>query len=399
MDTWLNHHLGTMAVSSGVLSRPLALVTALLLCASISGCERSSEQQPAQARPVITDSAGVRLVTIPGDTQFPQRVSVDSRPFLVLGGLDESEHGELDLKTPWLSAVALQGGTVAVNETSGVKLFSSRGRFQSVIGKAGMGPGEFAQVREVCALSDNSFMAIDFPSQKRTIVASTGQVERVIRTDGAIPVGACDSAGTVLLRLPSDGSTRVGDRPVSAYRLLSLDDEWLSGRIEIQRALAAGPISFEQSFQLVGARIVVADPESGTISIFSREGALVSQLRLSTPLIPVTDAQWDSLVLWAFPAQYNPPELRRRLIERARVLRPLNYPAFGRVWADSAANAWIQDYANPSRFTVVNLSGEMLGRLELPSGRMTRLASDHVVIRDFDRDGAAILRFHRIRYR
>lgn len=398
IHSWLRPHLAIASAFEYSPFRVMAALPALLILGGLSGCDRGAERPLAAVTPVVRDSAGVTIISVPPAAQVPQRVSVDERPFLTLGGLDDSGQTELDLRTPWLSAVALEGGEIAVNETSGIKLFSSRGRFQSTVGKAGLGPGEFAQVREVCPLSGNSFMAIDFPSQKRTVVSPTGQIERVVRTDGVIPVGACNRTGHVLVRVPSQALNEAGSRSSSAYRILSLDDEWLSGRVEVPRALEGGPISFEQSFLLVGNRIVVAEPQSGAIHIYSREGTLVSQIRLGVSPRPVSDAQWDSLVLWTYPARYNPPELRRRLIERARAFRPLHYPAFGRVWADSAETLWIQDYENPVRFTVLTLSGELLGSIEFPSGRLTRVATNHVVVRDFDRDGAAILRFHRIEY-
>lgn len=365
----------------------------------IASCGRQEGADTSGESPVAADSSGVQIVQL---LPMPRRgggVALESRPFLDIGGISGSNENELDLRTPWLNALRLSDGSVIVNETTVLKRFSVRGVLRDSIGRAGDGPGEFRQIREVCPMQGDSLLVVDFASSRRSVIDSSGAIVRTLATDGAIPVGACDAAGNVLVRMTSlEGRDKSSGVPnTSRFRLLSPGNEWISAELEIRNTRVAGPLMFDQSFGFAGSDIVVADPEDNSISVFARSGKLLRILRFPDPPRAVTDSDWDSLVLWAYPPRLNSPELRRLLVERARILRPPRFPSFARVWVDGDQRVWIQDFFDRTAFNVIRLTGQAVGRVVVPSGRPTHVASDYVVAKSYDADGAVHLQLYSIR--
>lgn len=383
---------------------PFAVASAVLLFAHCGVDQPNAERiAPAAPVPSINDSAGVRIVEYRSLRGAVPLIRVD-RPFLEIGGTRAREDEELDARQPWLSATVLGNGTIVVNETVRLKFFDKKGKFLRSVGRRGSGPGEFTQTREVCRLGGDSLLVIDYSDGRLSTWNAVGEHVRTFSRPGFIPLQGCLPNGTIIVRglTPNVGSQAPQD-PFE-YSLASLDGRFIQRLGKLATAKYAGPIFFEPSIVPFGNQIFVGDPERYEIRVLSLSGQLRRIVRIQDAPRLITTEEWRALIEKSIPRN-APVANRSAVIARLTPLKPKAYPAFHGVRIDPKGRIWIGDYEKRRVWTVLDSTGEFIGRLEVPSRpswRDTQLVGieadgkdDCIIVLGRDTDGVPVLSFHR----
>ena len=380
--------------------------TGVLLLARCSANEPNTERANVGTSPApsVSDSAGVRILeyrSLRGDVPV---VRID-RPFLELGGTRHGEDEELDARQPWLSATVLSDGTIVVNETVRLKFFDKTGRFLRSVGRRGSGPGEFNQTREVCRLSGDSLLVIDYSDGRLSVWDAVGQHVRTFNRPGFVPFQGCLPNGTVLVRgLMPNVDPQASDAPFE-YSLAFLDGRFIQSLGKLGTPKYAGPIFFEPSVVAYGSQVFVGDPERYEIRVLNLSGHLTRLIRVKDAPRLVTDEEWRRMIDATVPPNQPPSVNRAAVIARLTARKPKAFPAFQRVRVDPKGRIWIGDYENRRVWTILDSTGVFIGRLEVPSRsswQNTELVgieaddeAEYIVVLGRDPNGAPILSFHR----
>ncbi len=101
------------------------------------------------------------------------------------------------------------------------------------------------------------------------------------------------------------------------------------------------------------------------------------------------------------PARLRRPS-QRALPERFTAQKPSEYfPAFSTVRVDPAGRTWIRGFESVGSWTILDSTGVIMGRLDVPGAgpgsraQLEGLEADHVVLLHADANGAVSLRFYR----
>jgi hypothetical protein len=162
-----------------------------------------------------------------------------------------------------------------------------------------------------------------------------------------------------------------------------------------------GTIARKPSVVAIGDDVLVANARKYELYLRTRGGRVKFITRLTGPATRITDDYWRALTAMAVPRNSS-PENRARVENMMGPTPRGNFPAFSAVLADPIGRFWVQDFQNPSAWTVFDAGGLLLGRLDLnPSGNMTKwralvgVGADYVVVQEIDEDGFIHLRFYR----
>ena len=332
---------------------------------------------------------------------LPQAFRFEPTPYLDIGGARDNEQEELDSRHPMLMAAELSNGTVVVNDRVQLKFFTNRGAFIRAVGRAGSGPGEFVQTREVCRLRGDSLLAIDYSSGRLSLWDASGKHLQTYARPGIIEWGSCLPDGSVIVRDVLRSTTAGDDQGgrLVQYRLVRPDGAVVRDLVHLPSA----PLSAVQpqpTVLLVGDHLLVAGARTWELRLQEVSGRVLRMTRFGKPPISITDQEWKERTQRTIP-RGSSPENRKR-IKTFMARKPDVYPAYWRVRVDPAGRIWVQDYESRGAYTVLDANGVLLSRFHLPgSGALSRkdlvgIAADHVVVLDEDGDGALHLRFHRI---
>jgi hypothetical protein len=342
------------------------------------------------------DSAGIDLIVHESTHDSPPiRLS---EPFLELGGVRADPEEEFDSRNPFLSAVTLSSGRgIVVPDHTRLKFFSAKGELLKTVGRAGSGPGEFSQTREVCRLNGDSLLVIDYASGRVSLWDAEGHHVRTFARPGIIPMGGCYPDGTVVVQ-EGFTSTNSSDQNVGQYSLRRPDGSVVRKLGVFPTSTYRGRLFWEPSVIVADSGVWVADGRTYELRLYSMtSGALVRIIRVRDGTRLITEAQWtaqiDSIASRNGRRSANPA-----IVSRLRSLpKPDAFPAYARALRDSQGRLWIEDYENRRVWTVFTERGEVVGRLTIPwaTGELAQIEEHHVVIRRHDADGMLYLSFHR----
>lgn len=316
---------------------------------------------------------------------------VGRNPAVVIGAAGSSGQGSLYFVT---GAAMLSDGRIVVTDggwgRSRVSVFSRAGRFVSVIGGTGEGPGEFQGTWGVQAGPNDSSFVWDQALQRLTVFSRDGRVARManLRVAGSL-LGTEGLNG--ILRL-ADG-TWVGDqyqamvptppgeirRDTMAIGLLdgALNDfrpiAHLPGRMttETANATAPPPFSPEVVDATWGRCVFVSSGETRSVDVYSSGGKLLRTIQGPGQARPVTQADLDTLLAY---------RLRRVTSGRGSTFvhqwvreagRTDSVPYYHQIVADEWGQLWLEKYEPPvgmgTLWYVVSQSGEEVGTVRLPA--------------------------------
>ena len=387
-------------------------------CASGEGQSQAGVVQQTVARPTIRDSSGVRIVEYPtlgaaiasnngrpvNPTglqldQLPPALRIAKAPFLDLGGLKSDSLLEFDARNPVLSTITFSNGTIVANDRTRIMYFSADGRFLRASGRAGWGPGEFSQTRDLCLLTGDRVMVINFGDQRISIFDAEGRLVRAASRPGKMLDRACTPEGDIVVR--DAGMTHEMSDSVDflvPYRIVRLDGATVSS-LGLWPDKALRMVSTTPSVVVDTDEIFVGNGRTFEIKVYDRALKLKRITRLLRLPPPITDLEWKTR-LEERERPMGSPEAIARFKRNFLAGKPLRYPSFSLVRVDPAHRLWVSDYQS-SGWTVFDRDGLLLGRFNLLGSLEQRrelagFGPDYVVIRYRDSDGALHLAFHRI---
>jgi hypothetical protein len=383
----------------------------------------TSEQLPitpmsrqAAIRPIIRDSAGVRIVEYPNlgpaSASFVNRrpnptalqleqlspaLRLADKPFLEIGGLESEQAHEFDSRNPLLTTVTLSSGVIVANDLRRLMYFSPDGRLLRVAGREGRGPGEFMQTRDLCLIKGDRVAVTDYASQRVAVFDSVGRLLQAAPRPGDMPGGACTTDGNFVVRDPGGGApSDTGDR-LAPHRVVTLDGRTVAsiGRLPVKAPGIYSPVPY---VVLHDDEIIVGSGRTFEIKVYDRGGRLKRVTRLLRHLSPITDAEWKARLSQSTPR--GTEAAVARFWRNVEASRPYRDPAFSQIRVDLLKRIWVSDYQSHQRWTLFDQTGVLIGRFALDGDPVSRrelagFGPGYIVVRYRDGDGALRLSFYR----
>jgi hypothetical protein len=358
----------------------------------------------------VRDSAGIRIVSNPSRLAAPITLRIGDRPLLSVGGLHDDPEQEFESNQGYLRGVLLSDGGLVAIDVNRVKYFDATGKLVKIAGRRGDGPGEFRYLTAICRLRGDTIVVSD--RSRLGVLDGRGNFVRHLPSAPRYPsFEACFGDNTVLLQTmhnavptPTRAEFEMWRTPISGAAPIAL------GRVEGSAFSMTAP---EVIVAVQGDRIIVADPTSNRLAVYSATGAgpvrLSTLIRTADPVARITDAEHEAQLARTIPNDVSDAERRQRMERMRTIPRAESWPAFGRVYVEPSGNIWLADYLrirpNPVGYTRFDREGRMTGRLVIPPGTGTGLESrtevigfgvDRILVRRWDSDGATYLRVYPI---
>ena len=394
------------------------VVRALASMACVVLAEVTVGAQRAIPRPIIRDSAHVRIIEYPTFApelppfsmsqrnplqsslrELPQAFRVEARPFLDLGGGADGDE-EFDATHPYLSATRLSNGVIVVNDRVQLKFFTSTGKFLRSRGRSGGGPGEFTQTMEVCRFRGDSLLVRDIDG-RHSVWNSQGDHVRTYPRIGHVASGGCTPNGLVIVQHNARASDLLSTTDLARYRIAHLDGSVARELGLLPSTRGQGGLIWSPSIVPVEDELYVANARSYELTIRSNAGRLRQITRLTKRAAEISDAEWRLRAELQIPKTASRVERQRRVATTIAQKPQGSYPAYSLVRVDAKRRVWIQDFESQSGWTILGADGMLLGRFVLPGADISRtqlvgVAVDHVVVFEEDTDGHVHLRFYRL---
>lgn len=212
------------------------------------------------------------------NAQAPERRVRISRPLVVIGS--ESTDGPDLLSSPEYAAVVGRGGVVILEKSDNtLRLFDQSGRFLSMTGRSGRGPGDMANPTGLFVRDTNSIIVADNVNGLLSFQVSGGQLRfgRVL-TQEVRPTAVCGlRANLVVAAFTDAGSLHLLDRE---GRKLSSFAPGFSRDTNpaVRRLESSQPVLL--ACDAASDIIFVARYEGADVAAFRRSGELLWSLRL-----------------------------------------------------------------------------------------------------------------------
>ena len=392
-----------MAKRTGVPSR---WVVVGLLAVGNAAC--SAGEQP-RVRAVVRDSAGITIV----ENSVPlwrdeEEWRLTAEPVVQIGVVMGAPEYQLHNV---VGATRLADGRIAVaNGSSGeIRLYDPSGRFISLAGRPGEGPGEFGSLGMLFRLGD-SLVAYDYQLRRLSIFDDEGTFARSFTLEvppgrsGLSPRGALADrtllVSTIRIFVHDEAKPGVS-RDTALYLRYDFDGALVDsiGRFPgVQHlvrvngeamSVSSLPFGSRASTAIGGSGFFYGASDSYEIRRYAADGTLEMLIRrLVEPrrVTPEDVSGYKEQVLTAVGPR------NRQAAERmlAEIPFPETMPAFAQLQVDAAGNLWVEEYRSPAdrhppRWTIFDPTGQMLGTIETPD-RFTifEIGEDYVLGRWID---------------
>ncbi len=372
-------------LSAGV----LALVAA---CGSETGSGRvmldgsdPGSMRAAPPEPVVTDSAGVRIVTSPRHLLDRENWAVASIPLIVVDGTE----GGLEPFHRIASMAFDSDSTFLLGEMAMTRLrrYDLQGRFLGSIGFPGQGPGEFGAMNDI-VIDGDSLIVWDSRWSRVSWFDTNGTFVRMVRLQNT-PWGFAGSYDGFVEPGYLLAHTGRGRETESTYVLFDRDGEPVR-RLEAVPGQRRFPVSLEPGgtnrpeyfsafpHAAPSGRYVAryAGPRY-ELEVWETGGALRAIFRVDTPARPLTDQMqrsWRRSAVAAAESQGRSPSDVRAL---ERVGLPDSLPSLGasrnvggppRILSDDRGRTWVVEYPGQGwqRWLVWAADGALVGVVRLP---------------------------------
>lgn len=327
-----------------------------------------------------------------------------------------------------VSGVArLSNGSIAIANrgTNDIRIFDARGAHLTTFGRTGDGPGEFRRLDWVGRSGDtvwvydsrharvsSIFLGSDPKLLGSVRITATGRRESFTvtgrLTDGRFVV-------TTNVSPTFDGPPGVHRLPGSVGIVAATGDgdvRWLgnfrSAAIFVHnptgdiKQAAVGPVAFPPWLRSTtnGGQIWIGDSGVDTLVVIrardlTRFVVRVPFERRAPPrsLVEAVRSQEDGPNPSPAGKSFSDAKYGPRLPERM--------PSFESLQPGPQGEIWLQEYTGlrslPTRYVVIDASGRVIGRVQLPGGsRVREVGMDYVLLLHEDTDGVESVRLHRL---
>jgi len=380
-----------MTPGAGVL-----ILFAVLAGGVVSGCSEGNAWAGT-----VADSAGIRIVSNPASSQWPEGTQPVFEEQLRIG----SAGGDPNYQFGQIAAMAVgPDGTVYVldQQASAIRVFDAAGQFVREIGRKGSGPGELSQAAGGLLLGPGGTLLVPDPLAQRITLFTT---------DG-------EPAGEYMMSFTDGIPLRFDQLPdlriVQQVRVMALPGQAQTGIEPVDRLLvraADGTLSdtllvFPSggTFDFAGGaapRIRIFEPEpmwaigldgklfyavntGYNIEVRSADGTLERMIRKPFERQPVTDADQQAfrdVITELFEQQGLPPEALAAMSQMIQFAD--HYPAFANLMRGPGNTLLVQhvrsaaeaaaggledprDMGSPT-WDVFDAEGRLMGEVELPA--------------------------------
>lgn len=228
--------------------------------------------------PGVSDSAGVAVIEVPPiATAAP---FIDTVPLVDIGG--EANQQQIDFSSAggFPGAVMLSNGDFVAKDEYRVRYFDAAGKQRAVVGTKGSGPNEFRLLTAICATHGDTIVAFDAGNERTSILDRDGHIIQSYATTaaGQPMMFGCFSDGTYLT-----AAYQLGPKGEQRQKLgrMRLNGEVVNELATVSNGNHEVNPGLNVSVFAVDTTFIVADPEIDEVRRFSREGKLLSVLKMS----------------------------------------------------------------------------------------------------------------------
>lgn len=348
----------------------------------------SCGNDPRAPAMVQQDSAGVPIAVVAPVSDWPAQAVLAESPLLVMGEATSPDAPRLN-NGYWIPVARLADGAFVVGDGVRFFQFAPDGSLLDVVGRAGDGPGEFRDLRSICAGRGDTLLLVDDGRRVVTVYDLRGRaVVRQFPTVQAVHPGACSKSLLVLVRgLPVLNAPE--DRPAAMYELRNILGDTVTEYPNLPRA-NYGEFETEPSFAFRFDSLFVTDGQRMEVRVYSPCGSLSRIVRVrERGQRADAGEEWGVRVTGSPAAGRSPPP---RATSRSR---RSNYSRFqlgsdGRYWMLTGA-----DGVTEREWVAISPEGQPIGRLKLPkrSGelRVLEFFGDTALVAEEGSDGQRTL--------
>jgi hypothetical protein len=359
--------------------------------------------------PATAQSAATAAVVDVGARSAVETVHrMESRPSIRLGGLQRDDSLEFSHNEGTLRAVPLVGGGLAVLDVTRIHVFDAAGRLVRLVGKSGRGPGEFSRAGDICRTRGDTLVVSDPVARRTTVITSEGRLVATIPHDSGAPTsGSCFDDGTVAVYRRIQTAAGLRNRIVR----IALDGRVLNEIGEVPAQFPSPIATFALSLAARDSLLLVGDGSANEITLFSRSGGLRRVIRMSDPLLAISDQEARQRIEMAIPPN-APPAVAEQIRAMRFGPRPAAWPAYTKFLVATDGRIWIEEFAPALRrerpaswWTILDQRGQPVARFLLPPPgsadepppQLLLAFADSLVLRATDADGAAQIGIHSLR--
>lgn len=358
-----------------VVARLSLTLAAGVLSIVSTACERPHPETTSAALDVVLSEASERVFA-----------TLATQPELSLGGANETGPTQFFQ----IQGIHVDGSDrlwILDGRSRQIRVFGPQGQYDTTMGGAGEGPGEFVSPRLLGATRTGDVVLGD----ARTGRISVFGEDAGYRTSWSLVQGD-EAPPRALLALPDGAVVAQTPRVLNAAALADgqlLTDTArlvrLSGEDQPPRALLSAtgmkwiwtggqqipvPFSAPPAFTVRDDRILVAEGSEFRVAVYAND-TLVGSFGLNRPAQVVTDSDVSE---YRTHIEESVPEPARAGFLRAldRPERPDVLPAYGSLLTDTNGRVWARRFAvdafASSEWDVFDAEGFWLGRVDMPAG-------------------------------
>jgi hypothetical protein len=345
----------------------------------------------------VSDSAGVRIVVNERTSWGPDEGwSLSIEPMLEIGVVEGDPRFQF---ARILGVSGLSDGRIVVLDGGSAELrfFDAAGTYLGRVGGPGQGPGEFSRPAELLRTDGDTLIVSASANYEASWFDSQGEFVRRDRLDngklGQIGrIWGCPHRPPLLpdatfLACVEEGVKRDHhpEVPRVSHLLVRVpyDISWadtVGTLYGFDPRLKLGARSTVVTAGGDPLRIYVGDPAFFEIDVYGDRGGRVASIRYPNGLRPIGQAERSAYA--AYEEQHPLPPLPPSL-NIGEFFAP-TLPGFNNLHYDPEGNIWAVEYAPPwedaSGALIFSASGELLGRVELPSGfAIHEIGTDNVL--------------------
>jgi hypothetical protein len=387
-------------VSISISSRRRLVLLSCGAALAASACSGPPAHRPAGV--VVTDSAGVTIVTSPAAMQAFEHWTLAPDPVVRIGSADGDPPYQL---YQVMGAVRLSTGDVVVANggTNELRWYDSDGTYRFTRGGTGDGPGRYRGLRTLLVLGGDSVLAGDLLLSSVHLYSPTGDLVRSWRVGElgrlVAPAPFARLADGTFVAMTEHRLSQ----PPGYVRSEMVVVRYRDGQVLDTVAVAPGGESYQSpcgpSHQAIcnwsvpfglrahavaqGTRIIVGNGDGYALRVFDPSGRLTAIYRRDVPREAVTSARlgrWVDSVAASASDQWR-ATARRALMEAPR---PDSLPSFVSLMMDADGDTWVArpdtagDGAAP--WDVLGPDGAYLTTVEVPQGlRLTQIGDSFLV--------------------
>jgi len=375
----------------------------------------------------MRDSAGVRLVRFTRNAAPVQRWTVDSKPFLEIGGADGLGPNEF---TDVRGLVRLGDGRVAVanGATNEIRIFSQGGAFQTSASRAGSGPGEFRRLLRLLEFGDTLF-GVDGDTRAQVFTAD-GRLVRsgspVLVEGGRNPkrVGVLRDGSNVVVatKASQQPSTSDVEYLYSVYRSTAKFDSLaplfeVAGYRQVRVGQAPSRLLLDGEGTVTARHKRICSGFSGRFDVTCYDASGTGLIRIVREMDARAPTDADKSVVRNAYLGANrdaPPRVREQMEKAVQEFRFADrVPAFSRLQLSSTGELWVSEFhpsnglpgppallapTSSQRWSVFSPEGVWLSDVVLPARFVAHdMGRDYVAGVSFDADGVERVTVLRIR--